>query len=339
MLHWTEQFSVAVAAGSAVDMPCRLTADASAAASIDRIVTQLNSITNRPTPFVVHLTPEETGLKRDLEVDYGDVLMLKSVLLACKASVQHRRAVLGAAIGSWLCAQLDGWFGTAADLLGLSISPIEMPWCDTLHTQARDDWADAVACYLDALACILAESDPQEDELIYIDPARRADIERSSAALVALGEALGAPTRLAEFTAGTRVYEVIDANSVPLGELTLIFDAPAGGQEGRLTLADGTVLEVDWFGLLDAGEIGVSMFAPDRPTQGWFHGAIATDLGTISAGEVELWGASRHLATGITAKLTAGPAPAVALPDPESNVSAPLDELIARAVDEADRGI
>ena len=260
-------------------------------AQLDSMVAELESIADAPTPFAVCLTPEETGLMDDLEIDFAYVLMLKGLLLARRASLEE-------------------------PLLGESES------INAVLARTRQDWADAITCYLDAVDYITLEddppgTDPQADELVYIDPDSRAHIANSTAALVTLRDALQdrAPGTCAAAT--TRVYDICDANAVRLGELSLTFDgAGFNGQEGRLTLTDGTLLEIDWFGLLETGEIGISMFAPDLATQGWLQGALAGDGSAITNGVVDLWGVCARTLAPVTARL-AGADIKRAQPDPD----------------------
>lgn len=330
MLRWIERFSAALAAGGSDSLsawphggPCSALPP-SAATEIDGIVAELDQIADAPASFTMHLLAKETGLRGNLEIDYGDVLMLKSVLLACRASLREQAPIEAelAAAGSILDRRVrravDTWLTGAPLLLGFAEPPIS-------EDDRRLSWAAAVACYCDAVAHIAAEdqppgADPQDDELVYIDPA----------CLAAVGTALNDPAP-PERDSGVDVYEVCDANSARLGELMLVFENPTGGRAGRFLLADGTSLLVDWFGLLDAGEIGISMAAADGATQGWLHGAITADRCTITEGTVELWGAAPRIAAGITARLTGDPL------QPLADSPVPLAELLACA-DENDRG-
>ncbi len=346
LLRWADQFAATLAVGADRDLPlCRPAGNVWAvprdavAARIEDIVAELDAISDRPTPFVMHLAPCETGLKDDLEIDYGDVLMLKGVLLACRASLERHFFVD-------LRSALDTWLGDAPPFLGFACPPDQ-------DARWRTYWSEAVACYLEAVAYIVAENDPpgtdpQEDELVYVDRDCRAQIDRSAAALAAWCDTPAEPKQQPHTDAGLKVYDIRDANSVRLGELVLVFDNPTGGQTGRFTLADGTALEIDWFGILDAGEIGISMFAPEEATQGWFHGAIAPDRSAITDASVDLWGAEARLIVAVTAQLNtdataalAEPEPLVgaALPEPVSDAPVPLDELIARAGHEEHWGI
>ncbi len=353
LLRWVEQLSAAFAGGGTAGMPDCRPVCSSTPRQIDRILAELGSITDRPTPFGMHLTPKETGLMNDLEVDFGDVLMLKAVLLACKASLQRRYASTPSGAAGWSldpCALegFDSWLGNAPDLLGFSAPSGEargldaMAERDVIRAGARSDWADAIACYLDAVAYILAEDDPQEDELVYVDPANRDQVDRSTGALTALHETLRGPTMTAGNHVGDRIYEVRDANSVRLGELVLVFDASnRGGESGRLTLADGTVLEIDWFGILDAGEVGISMFAPNQATQGWLQGAVTADRNAITDATLDLWGARNETLVAVFAELAYESGPLVGAAPEQPSLEGPLalDELLARTAHEENWGI
>jgi hypothetical protein len=362
LLRWVEPFSAALATGVAANLPnlppawhkthARQACCEYTARQIDDIVSELDSITDQPTPFVVILGPDETGLKSDLEIDYGDVLMFKSVLLACRTSLQEQTLYeLMAANPGWLhdrhvLDRLDAWVASAPCLLGFDRSANDKrSW----HAY----WTDAMACYRDAVTHIAAENnppgaDPQQDELVYIDANTRAHIDRCTVAQTISGNTL-ATAQHPDTASGTKVYEVRDANSVRLGELVLVFDATdTSGHDGHLILDDGTSLEIDRFGVLDAGEIGISMFSSDQATQGWFQGAMAVDRSAITGAVVDFWGAETRVMVAITAQLTAEPAldpsdmnPFVgaSLPATGLNAPLPLDELLARAGDEANWGM
>ncbi|MBN1361932.1 MAG: hypothetical protein JW993_15150 [Sedimentisphaerales bacterium] len=356
LLRWFEPYAAALATGNIDDLPISPSAQAN---RMDDITAELASIQDNPTPFVLRLVPAETGLRDMLEIDYSDVLMLRSVLLACRASVIQQRAHvldnadIGCAFDPRVLRAIDAWLCDAPCLVGFSAPPglEDVAQRDAVGVQARRVWADAVACYLKAVSHILAEDEPpgtdsQSDELIYLDLSARAHVDRCTVALAALRDTPGVSTPQAR----TGIWDVFDANSVWLGELVLVFDRTnAGGTQGRLTLADGSALEIDWFGILDAGEIGISMFAPDQATQGWIQGAITTDHATITDAVMDLWGAERQVLAGISARLTGTdrrqgvpePRPLIgaAPPQPSLDVPVRLDELIARAGDQADWGI
>jgi hypothetical protein len=285
---------------------------------IDRLVAELGTIADVPTPFAVCLVPEETGLMDDLEVDLADVLMLKGLLLAHRASLEEQRPA---------CPEN----------------------ADAIRARVRQDWADAITCYLDAVDYIALEdtpvgADPQGDELIYLDPDLRSYNDSFTAALVTLRDALQERVPGAGAAGTTRVYVICDANAVRLGELALTFDAAGwSGQEGRLTLADGNSLEVDWLGLLDTGEIGVSMFSADLSTQGWLQGTVTGDHSAITDGVLDLWGACPRAIAPVTARLAdtdverdwSDPDPCLgpSLPALPLDALLHVDELFARAAE------
>jgi len=113
------------------------------------IIVELDSISDAPTPFAVCFTPQETGLTGPVEVDYGEVLILKGLLLAYQAELEAQTArILN---GDPETARLDGCF--VESVLG------------TETTGAA------------------TETDPQEDELLYLCPDARTQMKPVQARL------------------------------------------------------------------------------------------------------------------------------------------------------------
>ncbi len=253
------------------------------------------------------MSPEETGLNGDLEIDYGDVLILKGLFLAYKGVLEMEivdgtepyafttvpdriDSVRAAAKGSRLVEWAER----------LAVLPMENEGVPevALVRQARQDWIDAITQYIDALEYIALENstpgmDPQEDELTYIDPSSQPHLDVYAGALTTLLTSLEHDTVGSEPVATTRTYEVRDTEAASIGTLVLEFDGTRfEGQRGHLTLADGEVLEVDWFGLLDADDVGISLFGCDYQAEAWLEGSIDSDRGLIAQAILDIWGAS-----------------------------------------------
>ncbi len=265
------------------------------------IIEQLNSIDNSAGAFVVYLAPEETGLPDELEIDYGDVLVFKGLLLAYKGVLlaQMARDVHDLVLGAGSDAEFPGAGLEAiqgASSLPAAFSVVQATEGDEeLLAQARADCVEALTTYLGALESIAAENhpagaDPQDNEFVYIDPEAYAQVGAYRQTLDALRR------RLADGTASSRagdaeIYAVYGVDSVRFGELILILDGPgAGGRQGRLVLDDGAALEVDWCTDLGNGEIGVSLFDSDQNREGWLEGAIDLDHHVIQFASLEVWG-------------------------------------------------
>jgi hypothetical protein len=173
---------------------------------INDIVTELNTIADsNVSRFKMFFEPNETGLQKNLEVDYGEVLILKGLLLGFKGFLGAQLAydlyldVNDARIDSLLFDEgicpndvnslelsdfidindpngnlsiNDDLLGRYSDLLKVLPTP-NFPDVNgmAILAQSAADLIAAVDYYLDALDYIVSEdnppgTDPQEDELV-----------------------------------------------------------------------------------------------------------------------------------------------------------------------------
>jgi hypothetical protein len=271
--------------------------------ALGEAVATLDAIEDWPDPFVMYLAPSETGLANDLEVDYGDVLALKSLLLAYKARLTGQLALQrDGAAGELvvdcnaivLCDPADAPRPASAPDCIRPEGPVPGMPDDgvAILNRARQDWRRAVTCHLEAVDCIAGENhppgaDPQEDEFVYIDPDTEFRLDELRQTLMGLEDSF-----LSDTPGGERplIYGVYDPDAVRLGRLTLISShLHFEGRAGRLILADGSALEVEWFGLLDEDRVGVSLFAPGGERHGWLEGTVEGGRKVISDGTLDLW--------------------------------------------------
>jgi hypothetical protein len=276
---------------------------------LESVVAELNSIEDAPEPFVMVVPPEETGLTGELEIDYGDVLILKGLFLAYKGVLETRiacdsepyvypgiSALSGLAEPTGEGNLLVQW---ARRLAVPSTQGEDTHWLATVD-QARLDWIDAITQYVDALEYIALENsppgaDPQEDELTYIDPSTVPHLDVYTSVLTTLRSSLQRDMADSQTILATRTYDVRDGDAASVGKLVLVFDGTRfEGRAGSLALADGDVLEVDWFGLLDSDSVGISLFSHDRCVEAWLQGAIDADRGMIVNASLDFWGADWH---------------------------------------------
>jgi len=282
---------------------------------LEAIVADLEAITDEPDPFVVYLVPEETGLTADLEIDFGDVLIFKGLLLAYKGLLEMQMVPETAE----RVGRGDAWHRDLVETLSvLAGADGGMDWV----AQARDDWMNALAYQIAATEYIMQEdcpagSDPQEDEFVYVDGDAQPSLDAYRQLLAVLRNSLGARETRAVAAGTVRTYELYDADSMRAGDLTLAFDlSHTGGRSGRLVLTDGTVFDVDWFGPLDEGQIGVSLFAQQDDREGWLEVALDKDLSLIHAATLELWGTQSATTVTLTGRIA-----------PEGAASATSDEM------------
>jgi hypothetical protein len=145
---------------------------------IDAIVRQLDSIEDVPGRFVITLTPAETGLESDIEVDRGEVLSLKALLLGAKALFH------GVANPAYDVAM------DLADPLFAGLGCGELPESTTLRAildaypmlleilpevgthrlaQSKQNLVTALDSAAAALDHITGETDDQDDDLLQVD--------------------------------------------------------------------------------------------------------------------------------------------------------------------------
>lgn len=272
-------------------------------------VARLDAIADSPDPFIVYLAPNETGLAGDLEIDYGDVLALKGLLLAYRALLAGQLVgELEAEVNELVvdCNAAALLLGVDAPALAVPLQgpsegvplPMEGPLSGTLNdgtailNRAREDACQAVDCYLEAVDYIAGEdsppgTDPQEDEFVYIDPDADSRLDAFRQTLMTLGPASFEHGLVRETT---ETYEVYDTEATRLGRLTLVLSYPhLEGRTGRMILMDGSVLEVDWFGTLEEGQVAVSLLTTDGALEGWLEGTVESDRNVICGGVLDLW--------------------------------------------------
>jgi hypothetical protein len=268
------------------------------------ILSALDSIDETAGTFTMVMLAEETGLAGGLEIDYGDVLILKGLLLAYRGMLTTQVACLSEPyVYSETFAPFD--FGDSqpeagllvAEIRRLAVAAYQDGPVDNLATlaHARQDWLDAINCWLEAIEYIALEdspvgTDPQADELTYIDPDAGPHLEVYVNVLASLREVLRWDTADLDVLVARRTYDVRDSASTPIGELVVFFEGGRfEGHRGRLTLADGDVLEVDWFGLVDGKRIGVSLFGPEHGVEAWLEGEIDSDRSVIDGALLDCW--------------------------------------------------
>lgn len=272
---------------------------------LESILAELDSIEDAPRPFVMYMSPQETGLTGDLEIDYGDVLILRGLLLAYRGVLRAQMVrdeqpyVYEAASGRF---ELREAAGDGSLLIGWARRLAEWPTWEAdayshgLIRQARRDWIEAITWYMDALEYIALEdnptgADPQENELTYIDGTNLPHLDVCVNVLVTLRSCLRWDMPGSEPIVTTRTYEVRDRKAAPVGELTLVFESTRfEGSRGSLRLEDGELMEIDWFGLVDGDNVGISLFCPGRQAEAWLEGEIDSARGIIARASLDVWG-------------------------------------------------
>ena len=234
--------------------------DTSAIPEITAVIDELNLITDSPSDrFRLFFDPNETsmffepnmpGLENDVEVDYGEVLMLKGLLMGLKAMLQSQLAHdVFIDANDMLVEKIYGdCFNINVDLLEphpdlLKVLPTANDSNDgaAVLAQVRQDWIDSVNYYLDAIDYIRAENDPpgtdpQEDELLYIDPNHELVFTEIDDKLITIRDSLIDDTMESYVFETTKTYDVQCSGSNTIGKLELVYDLIGLEDRGSLIL-------------------------------------------------------------------------------------------------------
>jgi len=302
------------------------------------IIAELDSISDAPAPFTVCSTPQETGLTGPVEVDYGEVLVLKGLLLAYQAELEAQTARIldtdpettglgGCVVESVLRVETTG----AATKIDLSrvvddcvhdalyresprpVAQMAGPGAGddgaAMSAQAAERLGDAIACYLNALDYMLSENlppaaDPQEDELLYLGPDASTQMKPVQARLRAWRRSL--QSRTSEAAVETLwTYDLRDAGGDFLGELILTQDSLGpNGCGGWLTMRDGTVLSIEWMDIGPDNAVVMDLRGRDAWRQAWLEGTFSAGRDSISNGTMDYWGQSARTVASVTGQRT-----------------------------------
>ena len=302
---------------------------------IEGIINDLNSISDSPGDrFRIFFDPNETriffdvnalGLETDVEVDYGEVLILKGLLASLKAQLQAQAAYdMCIDANDMLVEKFYGdTLSINDDLLAPHPNLLEvLPTPDhpdangkALLAQARQGWVDAINYYLDVIDYISNEdidgNDPQGDELLYIDPNDDYIVEEVNDRLTTLRDSLENDTIMTYAVETTKTYDIYDGNSAHIGQLVLVYNfTRIEGDDGSLTFTDSNLApspwEVDWFERVEANwiEIELEYYSESEWGQGWFEGTLSYDGNSITNGTFEYWGPADGNLTGLSGQLT-----------------------------------
>jgi hypothetical protein len=290
-----------------LQIPAGADLDAAAAAintailpEIDLILAELGTVSDGPTAFSMTLTTSETGLSSPVEVDYGDVLLLKAALLAAKALLYgaanpaHDLTVdLNDPIFTgWQCGSLPASTTVAAILNTyprlLDILPTV--GVDRL-SQAKRNLAATVDAAISAIDYVVAETDDQEDDLFHIHgtdagaAAVRSDLDKLRASL-ANGTAQA-------YTRGSKQVFTLRQAGVTVGQMNLDYDMLADERSGPMELPGVQGVPprwaIDWFDVYDT-RMQAQAWTTEGSWWGWFDGTISADGSQITDLTFDYWG-------------------------------------------------
>ncbi len=150
-------------------------------AEIDAIVAELNLVTEtQANPFSIRFTPQETGRSKDLEVDFAEVLILKSALKWAKGLIlaesaydlnmtEEDQELLAQKIYGDTVSINQDILNKYPNLLKVLPTPGHPENGKTMLANARSSIVEAIGDILAAMSYMESETDPQNDDLLYID--------------------------------------------------------------------------------------------------------------------------------------------------------------------------
>ena len=307
--------------------------DTSILPEIDLIIADLNSISDsNGDRFKVFLEPLETQIffhpdsrvfdscspgydpgsrfLSQLEVDYGDVLLLKAGVIMLKSMIKTQQAYdLYTDPNNIL---LEKYYGDALnvndDLLDrypdlLKVFPTSNDSNDgsAILAKSRQDFIKAINYYLDAIAYISNEdlpqgTDSQDDELLTIDPNDNALFDSINERLTTVRDSLIDDTTGTYPRKTSRVYNLTDPCSTTW-QLTLNYDIieiPHNNPGSFIALNDNNApgpWEIDYFSLgVNQIWIDLEYDVPGLLGGGFLELTISEDGNNITNADFHYWG-------------------------------------------------
>jgi hypothetical protein len=174
----------------------------------------LSNVSVITDPFLVTLRASETGELHDVEVDYCDVLLLKSALYGLRCYLLIASAydldidlrdivVLGNAGVLQIQRDLLDKYGNLLTLRGDGTTSLD---------SAKQSLLDAIAAYRDALTCMENEPDDQADDLFYFGSSEDESMARVFLTHLTEAESSVNENRPASFTAIKDTWILTDGN-------------------------------------------------------------------------------------------------------------------------------
>ncbi|MEN6575279.1 MAG: hypothetical protein ABFD90_02965 [Phycisphaerales bacterium] len=260
---------------------------------LDSILSELNQVTNSPV-FAMILTAAETGDVNDTEIDYGDVLVLKAGLLGAKTLI-HSVASPGYNLAidpndplfaGWQCEDLTP-STTIAEVLDAYPNLLEILSGTGAANlaQAKTNLIAALTAVNAALNFMEAETDEQENDLLYVET-EEPDYQTLRTELNKFLTSLQSGAAQTYTVESRRTYSLsLDGDAV--GQMGLMSGFLDSEEFGYIHLSDSNGLPewwaIDWFEI-DGGVIqgDVTGVTDDYAYWwGWFWGSISADRSQI----------------------------------------------------------
>lgn len=311
---------------------------------LDAIVADLDEISDSPGDrFKIYLDPNELrqfftfnsqvfnpGAGRydpnsrflsSVEVDYGEVLLMKTILAMTRTYFQVHDAYDMNVDPNLFAEKLYGKnFNINTDLLDthpdfLNLLPDANGPNDStaVLAQARNDLVDAINNYLNMVAYITSEdspagSDPQEDELIYLDPNDKTYSDNTNSRLITLRDSLTNDTTGTYPWHSVKKYDVNDPCSSTRWTLELNLDIIGHPRNkiGTFVASDNNSAPSPWKIVdtyLDGNEVIYEMEYVSA-----FSGALLTvtlsdDANSLSNGTFTYWGVANGTLSNLTGQI------------------------------------
>ncbi|MBN2210412.1 MAG: hypothetical protein JW709_03370, partial [Sedimentisphaerales bacterium] len=282
------------------------------------ILNELGAIESQSN-FQMYLYPGETGLYRDVDVDYSDVIILRAALKALKARLETRWAYdtyLTEAEEDAIAQKIDaGVFDINDDLL--SPHPYFMTLLPTPGhededglvrlQQAKQNSLDAIADYFIAVDAIRAETDDQTDDLFYIKETNSHGVDVMDARLTTLQQSLldSQPGTYPWET--TRTYFLMDGDEQEYN-LTLTFDFNEADGDAGSFIVPSAVLELTDWRVKDLERCGDELYIDLEPNEPYVGGAAfllcLLDGDSIINATFDYWGDYNGVISGLSGDLT-----------------------------------
>ncbi len=198
---------------------------------LDSILAELNQVTNSPA-FVMTLPAAQTGLEADIEVDWGDVLALRTALLSLKTLLYALASppydlqidLTNPIFTGWEC-QILPETTTINTILNAYPNLLEiLPGIGTARlAQTKTDLLAALDAGIAALDSILAETDDQSNDLLMMEAEDRPQNIALRTELVKFRNSLASGTA-ATYTFGSSQTFNLNEGAVVIGQLRLEFE-------------------------------------------------------------------------------------------------------------------
>lgn len=298
---------------------------------IDAIIEELDSISDSAgNRFSFYLTSDELRIfhapdyefenpLEPVEVDYGEVLMLKGILTFIKAQLEYKAAYdLYISPNAKLYKKYYGGNLKISDDI-LSAHPDFLKVLPTLSdsndgkealAQIKQEYIDGINFYLEAVEYIRSEEDEQEDDFFYIafeDEFIADEIEKK---LTVFRDSIVNDTAAELPFETTKTFGVYDSASTYIGQLRLIFNETGiEGDDGRLSFINEEIAptpwHVDWFGITATKfiEIELDYYENYEWRQGYIEGFLSEDGNDIVEATFEYWGNVSGTLNNLTADL------------------------------------